>query len=277
MWFGKLSLKVAALALVGAVSSMAAKSTTISSLTFGDASTDAANWAYLLNYKLWGQTEISFGNNNKFPKPAGWVGSATGDLLSTGNDAQIAGTVIVGGKIDNTGKMAFTTGPVRYGNGITDGSRASGTKCSGTTTSGACAEVPLYKDIKVPTVKKWPSNLQSIRTPDHGTYEIDVTSGSTELYFDNITFGQESTLLIKMPAGGVFTSIITKHLNIPDEATHPKILVQYEGENLPEDKKSIAITVTFQPKDKSYTDAELEALMNKVINEVSKKTGAVLR
>ena len=51
MWFGKLSLKVAALALVGAVSSMAAKSTTISSLTFGDASTDAANWAYLLNYK----------------------------------------------------------------------------------------------------------------------------------------------------------------------------------------------------------------------------------
>lgn len=233
MWFGKLSLKVAALALVGAVSSMAAKSTTISSLTFGDASTDAANWAYLLNYKLWGQTEISFGNNNKFPKPAGWVGSATGDLLSTGNDAQIAGTVIVGGKIDNTGKMAFTTGPVRYGNGITDGSRASGTKCSGTTTSGACAEVPLYKNIKVPTVKKWPSNLQSIRTPDHGTYEIDVTSGSTELYFDNITFGQESTLLIKMPAGGVFTTIIAKHLTIPGDATHPKILVQYEGENLP--------------------------------------------
>ena len=233
MWFGKLSLKVAALALVGAVSSMAAKSTTISSLTFGDASTDAANWAYLLNYKLWGQTEISFGNNNKFPKPAGWVGSATGDLLSTGNDAQIAGTVIVGGKIDNTGKMAFTTGPVRYGNGITDGSRASGTKCSGTTTSGACAEVPLYKDIKVPTVKKWPSNLESISVPSHGTYEIDVTSGSTELYFNNITFGQESTLLIKMPAGGIFTSIITKHLTIPNDATHPKILVQYADENLP--------------------------------------------
>ena len=51
----------------------------------------------------------------------------------------------------------------------------------------------------------------------------------------------------------------------------------YEGENLDQDKKSIAITVTFQPKDKTYTDAELEALMNKVIAEVSKKTGAVLR
>ena len=46
---------------------------------------------------------------------------------------------------------------------------------------------------------------------------------------------------------------------------------------LPEDKKSVAISVTFQPKDKTYTDAELEALMNKVILEVGKKTGAVLR
>jgi phenylalanyl-tRNA synthetase beta chain len=56
-----------------------------------------------------------------------------------------------------------------------------------------------------------------------------------------------------------------------------RIFDVYEGENLPEDKKSIALTVTFQPKEKSYTDAELEALMNKVIAEVGKKTGAVLR
>ncbi len=51
----------------------------------------------------------------------------------------------------------------------------------------------------------------------------------------------------------------------------------YEGDNLPEDKKSVAISVTFQPKEKTYTDAELEALMNKVILEVGKKTGASLR
>ena len=51
----------------------------------------------------------------------------------------------------------------------------------------------------------------------------------------------------------------------------------YEGDNLPEDKKSVAISVTFQPKEKTYTDAEIEALMNKVILEVGKKTGAVLR
>lgn len=51
----------------------------------------------------------------------------------------------------------------------------------------------------------------------------------------------------------------------------------YEGTSLPEGKKSVAINITFQPKDKTFTDAELEALMNKVISEVGKKTGAVLR
>lgn len=62
-----------------------------------------------------------------------------------------------------------------------------------------------------------------------------------------------------------------------DNITDVRIFDVYEGENLPTDKKSVAITVTFQPKDKSYTDAELESLMNKVISEVGKKTGAVLR
>ncbi len=62
-----------------------------------------------------------------------------------------------------------------------------------------------------------------------------------------------------------------------ENITDVRVFDVYEGENLDQDKKSIAITVTFQPKDKTYTDAELEALMNKVIAEVSKKTGAVLR
>ena len=62
-----------------------------------------------------------------------------------------------------------------------------------------------------------------------------------------------------------------------ENITDVRVFDVYEGENLEQDKKSIAITVTFQPKDKTYTDAELEALMNKVIIEVGKKTGAVLR
>ena len=77
-----------------------------------------------------------------------------------------------------------------------------------------------------------------------------------------------------IPAINIYTAAKTADR---DNISDVRIFDVYEGDNLPEDKKSIAITVTFQPKDKSYTDAELEALMNKVINEVSKKTGATLR
>ena len=51
----------------------------------------------------------------------------------------------------------------------------------------------------------------------------------------------------------------------------------YQGENLPEDKKSVAITVTYQPTDKSFTDKELEILMQKVIVAVENKCGGKLR
>ena len=51
----------------------------------------------------------------------------------------------------------------------------------------------------------------------------------------------------------------------------------YEGENLAEGKKSIALGLTFQPKEKTFTDEEIDALMKKVITEVGKKTDGVLR
>ena len=51
----------------------------------------------------------------------------------------------------------------------------------------------------------------------------------------------------------------------------------YEGANLPENKKSVALSVTFQPKEQTFTDKDIENLMNKVIVEVGKKTGGELR
>ena len=56
-----------------------------------------------------------------------------------------------------------------------------------------------------------------------------------------------------------------------------RIFDVFEGGNLPEDKKSIALSITFQPKDKSFTDQDLDGLMKKVISEVGQKTGATLR
>lgn len=51
----------------------------------------------------------------------------------------------------------------------------------------------------------------------------------------------------------------------------------YEGKGVPDGKKSIAITVRIQPKDKTLTDAELEAIAQKIVAAVSQATGAVLR
>lgn len=51
----------------------------------------------------------------------------------------------------------------------------------------------------------------------------------------------------------------------------------YEGSGMPEDKKSLAITVTIQPTAATLTDAEIDALSKKICESVKTKTGAVLR
>jgi phenylalanyl-tRNA synthetase beta chain len=51
----------------------------------------------------------------------------------------------------------------------------------------------------------------------------------------------------------------------------------YEGEGIPPGKKSIAIAVTLQPRERTMTDAEIEALAGKIVTEVGKRTGGVLR
>jgi phenylalanyl-tRNA synthetase beta chain len=51
----------------------------------------------------------------------------------------------------------------------------------------------------------------------------------------------------------------------------------YEGEGIDPGKKSIAIAVTLQPREKTMTDQEIEAIAAKIVAEVSKRTGGVLR
>jgi phenylalanyl-tRNA synthetase beta chain len=51
----------------------------------------------------------------------------------------------------------------------------------------------------------------------------------------------------------------------------------YEGKGVPEGKKSLAIAVRLQPKERTLTDAEIETVAQKIVNAVSKATGGVLR
>ncbi len=59
--------------------------------------------------------------------------------------------------------------------------------------------------------------------------------------------------------------------------TDVRIFDIYEGITLPSGKKSVAISLTFQPIEQTFTDKDIENLMNKVIVEVGKKTGGELR
>jgi phenylalanyl-tRNA synthetase beta chain len=51
----------------------------------------------------------------------------------------------------------------------------------------------------------------------------------------------------------------------------------YEGQGIETGKKSVALAVTIQPREKTMTDQEIDALAAKIVAEVSKRTGGMLR
>ena len=59
--------------------------------------------------------------------------------------------------------------------------------------------------------------------------------------------------------------------------TDVRIFDVYEGENLPEGKKSLALAMTFQPVENTFSDTDIEVLMKKVEQAVKSKFNAELR
>lgn len=59
--------------------------------------------------------------------------------------------------------------------------------------------------------------------------------------------------------------------------TGARVFDLYAGKGVPEGKKSLAIAVTLQPVERTLTDAEIEAVSDKIVAQVVKATGAVLR
>ncbi len=56
-----------------------------------------------------------------------------------------------------------------------------------------------------------------------------------------------------------------------------KIFDVYEGNNIPEGKKSVALNVTIQSNEKTLKDKDLEEINNSIIKSVEDKTGAKIR
>lgn len=59
--------------------------------------------------------------------------------------------------------------------------------------------------------------------------------------------------------------------------TEASVFDVYEGPGIEAEKKSVAIEVVLQPRERTLTDAEIEAVAAKIVAEVAKKTGASLR
>lgn len=59
--------------------------------------------------------------------------------------------------------------------------------------------------------------------------------------------------------------------------TNVTVFDVFEGKSIGEGRKSIAIEITLQPKDKTLTDAEIEAVSERVVATVIKVTGGELR
>ena len=56
-----------------------------------------------------------------------------------------------------------------------------------------------------------------------------------------------------------------------------KVFDVYEGDNIPENKKSVAISVTIQSSEKTLNDNDLEKINKLIIETVENKTGAKIR
>jgi phenylalanyl-tRNA synthetase beta chain len=76
-----------------------------------------------------------------------------------------------------------------------------------------------------------------------------------------------------MAAGDIIRAVKNAERALIDTLT---LFDVYEGKGVPEGKKSIAIAVRLQPKDKTLTDAEIEAVAQKII-AAALKLGATLR
>ena len=124
---------------------------------------------------------------------------------------------------------------------------------------------------------------------------IDETFGF-EIFLDNLVqFKQNNKKINKIlvlsdfqKSDRDFAFLISKNINAQqlvdaikktDKSLIKKIKIfdVYEGENIPSDKKSIALKVTIQSDEKTLNDNELKDISNKIIKSVEEHTGAQLR
>ena len=77
----------------------------------------------------------------------------------------------------------------------------------------------------------------------------------------------------KVAAGEIVKAVKLADRNLIDTVS---VFDVYEGKGVPEGQKSVAVAVRIQPKDATLTDAEIDALAQKIV-AAALKLGATLR
>jgi phenylalanyl-tRNA synthetase beta chain len=125
-------------------------------------------------------------------------------------------------------------------------------------------------DVKGPAVAFtiWPSEIPQPRRSGATRPALELHDlQAVERDFAFVLDGHVEALTLVNAAAGADKSLI-EDVRVFDE---------YIGGFLGEGKKSLAVTVRLQPKDKTLTEAEIEAVSAKIIEKVTKATGGMLR
>ena len=109
--------------------------------------------------------------------------------------------------------------------------------------------------------------------------QFQVKKSSTKKAYDNNSFQLvERDFAFIFPQNIKGIDIINKVKKIDKKIIKNVIIFDiFEGGKLPENKKSIAIKVTLQPQDKTFTDKEIENFSKKIIELVSQSFEGELR
>jgi len=127
-------------------------------------------------------------------------------------------------------------------------------------------------------------------------YDIEGAAVGFECFLDRIPLprakGGKARPLLKVEAllpverdfaflvdAGVASDAVVRAVRQADKAMIAEVAVfdVYTGKGVPEGRKSLALSVTYQPREATLTDEQIEALGAKVVAAVEKATGGTLR
>ena len=124
-------------------------------------------------------------------------------------------------------------------------------------------------DLKLP-VAAFEINLDAIPEPKSRKSRAVFSASPYQAIERDFAFVVDG----KVPAGDIVKAAKLADRNLIESVS---VFDVYEGKNVGEGKKSVAIAVRIQPKDKTLTEAEIDALAQKLVAGVAKATGASLR